>query len=124
MAESLGIKQGSLSDIERGKIMGLSKRLRTLLEVTHKANIDYLFNNSDEMFLKEGELSAQRGDLSKFSTGEIIRYIIDNEATFKKHHEFKSYINVLVWDQLTKVVRQVYVNKLRLEESDKGDEKG
>lgn len=52
-ADALGIKQGSLSDIERGKTNDLSNSVKTILKDKYHINIDYLYNLSDEIFNKE-----------------------------------------------------------------------
>lgn len=53
MSNVLGIKQGSVSDIERGKTKTLSNQNKKTLFDKYRVNIDYLYNNSDEMFLDE-----------------------------------------------------------------------
>ncbi len=50
LAEALGIKQGSLSDIERGKTKDVSSAIKKILAELYAINIDYLYNRSDAIF--------------------------------------------------------------------------
>lgn len=50
-AESIGIKQGSLSDIERGKVTKISDSIIILLKIIYKANEDWLKTGSGEMII-------------------------------------------------------------------------
>ena len=52
LANSIGIKQGSLSDIERGKTKDLSSSIKRILEEVHHINIEYLYNQSNDIFLE------------------------------------------------------------------------
>lgn len=52
LAEILFIKQGSYSDIERGKV-GISRKILLLLEKEFNINIQWLAEGIGEMFLKE-----------------------------------------------------------------------
>ncbi|WP_341217068.1 helix-turn-helix domain-containing protein [uncultured Wocania sp.] len=51
-ADALGIKQGSLSDIERGKTNDLSNSVKTIVKEKFNVKIDYLYNLSDDIFNK------------------------------------------------------------------------
>ncbi|BFP40463.1 hypothetical protein FGF1_13080 [Flavobacteriaceae bacterium GF1] len=51
LAEFIGIKQGSLSDIERGKTKDLSSPIKRILKENHHINIDFLYNLSEDIFI-------------------------------------------------------------------------
>lgn len=120
MAKSLGIKQGSLSDIERGKTAGLSKRISTLLRMIYRVDIDYLYNSSDEMFIRRNEMeNVEDSPLSEFSKEEITQYISNHEAEFRKDSTFKDYMSETVWYEVTKALRQAFLDE---EESYKNDD--
>ena len=48
---SLGLKQGSYSDIERGRVKTLSERSIMLLKITYNVNPDWITNENGPMFL-------------------------------------------------------------------------
>jgi len=50
LSEVLGIKQGSLSDIERGKVNDLSTSIKNILKEKYNVNIDYLYDKTDSIF--------------------------------------------------------------------------
>ena len=52
-AKSLGMEQGSYSDIERGRSKGISKSVQLILEEKYNVNIDYLYKGEGEMFYTE-----------------------------------------------------------------------
>ena len=51
-AASLGLKQGSYSDIERGKVKSLSESGMMLLKITYNINPDWVANENGSMFLE------------------------------------------------------------------------
>lgn len=53
LGDSIGIKQGSVSDIERGKVSDLSNQIKKVLVDKFNINIDYLYNISDDIFLNK-----------------------------------------------------------------------
>ncbi|QHC84931.1 hypothetical protein AS589_09195 [Empedobacter brevis] len=63
--DKLGIKQGSISDIERGKVVNLSNQLKISLAQIFNINIDYLYNISEEMFL-----NSEKDSNSIINSGE------------------------------------------------------
>lgn len=53
-AQSLGLKQGSYSDIEKGKTKTpVTPQTELILRFVHNVNIEYLYGNSDKMFSQE-----------------------------------------------------------------------
>lgn len=56
MAKSLGLEQGSYSDIVRGKTKKISGSVIKLLEVVHGINVDYLNGTSENMFQNSSNL--------------------------------------------------------------------
>jgi transcriptional regulator with XRE-family HTH domain len=55
-AQSLGLKQGSYSDIEKGKTKTpVTPQTELILKHVHNVNIEYLYGNSEQMFCSEGE---------------------------------------------------------------------
>lgn len=52
LSDNLGIQQGSLSDIERGKTHDLSNPVKRILADKFKINIDYLYGISEKVFLE------------------------------------------------------------------------
>lgn len=52
-AEALSLRQGSYSDIERGKVKGLSTEIVEILHKRFHVNIDYIYNGEGEMFNKD-----------------------------------------------------------------------
>lgn len=119
MAKSLGMKQGNLSNIERGKTTGLSKRIGTLLHMIYKVNMDYLYNSSDEMFLRRGKVeNVADSALSRFSKKEITQYVKDHEAEFRKHSSFRAYMRELIWHEVNGALRLLYLDKRRSDRDD------
>lgn len=55
-ADSLEMKQGSYADIERGR-NSLSSRTLNILAKKHNINLNYIFNDSEDMFLTKSENS-------------------------------------------------------------------
>ena len=54
-AQSLGLKQGSYSDIEKGKTKTpVTPQTELILKYVHNVNIEYLYGKSDDMFVVEG----------------------------------------------------------------------
>lgn len=51
-AQALGLKQGSYSDIERGRTKNMSESVLNLLSIKYSVNIDYLLNGEGEMFIE------------------------------------------------------------------------
>lgn len=55
-AQSLGLKQGSYSDIEKGKTKTpVTPQTELILKHVHNVNIEYLYGKSEKMFCSEGK---------------------------------------------------------------------
>lgn len=98
MATSLGLKQGSLSDIERGKTKGLSTAVSSLLKQIYFIDTEYFYHNSEKMFLRDGAIGkrGKKATLSKVPTEQIVRYIIKNERNFRNDALFSAYLDAVV----------------------------
>ena len=71
MADVLGLKQGSYSDIERGKTKEISGGTKKILENEYGVNIDYLYRKSESMSIDDAKFFAEQ------STQSVV-----NEYTF------------------------------------------
>lgn len=56
-ADNLGIEQGSLSDIERGRVKAVSMGVKRALKECFSVNIDWLETGKGEMFLPVGHIT-------------------------------------------------------------------
>ncbi len=75
-AAKIGIKQGSLSDIERGKV-GLSNVVMNLICKTFAVNRDWLENGEGQPFANEYE---HRQDLSELEKDILTKFnLLDKE---------------------------------------------
>lgn len=59
-ASSLGLKQGSYSDIERGKVETISSPVIFLLQQKYKVNIEYLYTGRGSMFKGEEKNNSEQ----------------------------------------------------------------
>ena len=74
-ADKIGIKQGSLSDIERGKV-GISNRIVVIICKTFNVSEEWFRNGVGSPFLNEYE---HREDLSEFEKNILQKFNILNE---------------------------------------------
>ena len=93
-AESLGLKQGSYSDVERGKNgIGVSSALQSELENKYRVNIEYLRNGKGNMFLTDkGDIYVQSKNVQinetisidghEVSFKSVERAVFDNKEDF------------------------------------------
>lgn len=115
MAESLGLKRRSLCHIESGKTKKLSKAVGTLLEQIYMINLAYMYNNSDQMFLKSSAAAnSSSAVLSEFSNDQIVKYVIDNQESFMSNILFRSYLDVVTSGQKAKAAAETYAKVKRL----------
>lgn len=68
-AESLGITQASLSDLENGVTKDISGPLQLLLSLKYDVNIDYLLKGEGEMFRHTSNQSSVKGNGSTSVAG-------------------------------------------------------
>lgn len=102
MAKDLGIKQGSLSDIERGKTKELSMSVKKLLQMVYDINIDYLYNRSEELFRGSPPEGSKQLDYNnnntvtdKFkniTTEDVAEYVLSHLDEMRLNGLFRSII--------------------------------
>lgn len=75
MARGLDIKQGSLSDILRGKPgVGVSNKIKDALEKNYSINIDWLRTGRGAMFLDKGNATAVDPSLMNWISVPVVPY--------------------------------------------------
>lgn len=57
LGDAIGMKQGSISDIERGKVTDLSNQTKKFLSDNYNINIDYLYNESNNLFINKEDFN-------------------------------------------------------------------
>lgn len=72
-AESLGLKQGSYSDLERGK-SGLSNHVKMLLSEKYNVNIDWLVNGEGNMFTGEPKEVNSSSNIIILNINKLVDY--------------------------------------------------
>ena len=85
-AHSLGLKQGSYSDIERGKTKGISETILKLLSRTYQINKDWLLTGEGEMF----DVSSEDENTAPIAIDrliEFINYLKDNKRGGRTNFE-------------------------------------
>lgn len=90
LADALFIKQGSYSDIERGKV-GVSRKIILLLERDFNVNSKWITEGEGDMFLKNKEHNAESSCLlgrCKGNSTDCIRYY-DVDASASQVEMFK-----------------------------------
>ncbi len=88
-AESLGIKQGTLSDIERGRI-GVSPKVSKALFEKFKVNEGWFFTNEGEIFkVKNYNLKGSNEGLNEGFSDEIDQIFELNKKRFEERMQAK-----------------------------------
>ena len=83
-ASSIGLKQGSYSDIEKGKTKSITTQTIMLLEYVHNVNIDYLYTGNGDMFKPEISQIHQPKSVEKIYEEQTINlYNVDAAANLK-----------------------------------------
>lgn len=83
-ASSIGLKQGSYSDIEKGKTKSITTQTIMLLEYVHNVNIDYLLTGNGDMFKPEISQIHQPKSVEKIYEEQTINlYNVDAAANLK-----------------------------------------
>ena len=120
-AHSIGLKQGSYSDLERGK-SGLSNHVKNALFEKYKVNIDWLLNGDGNMFEKtniENQSNTVAGSGANITgSGNTIGNInsdnsFENNSLKKEIEELKKEINRLK-DELIKSKDELSRSKERI----------
>lgn len=83
-AESIGLKQGSYSDMESGKTKSITKQTIMLVSMIHNINIDYLYEKSEDMYRNSiNEIFHSKSNEKIYDEQSIYFYDIEAAANLK-----------------------------------------
>lgn len=94
-AESIGITQASLSDMEKGVTKGISTPLQMLLELKHKVNIGFLLAGEGDMFIGSSSVEIEIEDSPIKKSSRLLENIIAirNKRNYTQE-QVSSYLNM------------------------------
>lgn len=74
-AQAIGLEQGSLSDIERGKVKKISPVIRQILFLKFNVNIDYLKTGKGKMFNEKKK--------EEYNTNTTVHHVSESETIYE-----------------------------------------
>ena len=125
LAKVLGIKQGSYSDVERGRAdVGVSNSIKLILKDKYRVNIDFISTGKGDMFLSKTKESIVKKDTITIE-GHELDFTSVEMAIYKHRERFTRegrVVNLIVKDELNIMLEKIVKeNNLQIKYSVKED---